>query len=68
MITIHEHAERLWKRYGRLRADGRVYLIGEYIGRIGKDSDGKPFTFMPRERRIGFVGAQPVALVERFIA
>ena len=63
MRTYMERARTLWQKYGRIRCDGRVYLAGEYIGRIIETEDGSIMSFRPRERRTGYTGVQPVALV-----
>lgn len=36
--TYQEHGADLWRRYGRLDKSGRVFVSGEYVGRVNRDA------------------------------
>lgn len=67
MTTYHERAVATWDRHGRIDATGRLYLHSEYIGRIGTDDQGQPFTYAKGERAVGYIGVNPVAVTAQYL-
>lgn len=63
MLTHVERAQRLMA-YVRTAKDGRVYLSGEYIGRIRPDG----VMTLKGQRWIGIPSADPLYLVAAHIA
>jgi hypothetical protein len=66
-MTYTERATDLWAKYGRITKDNRVILDGQYLGRIGKDDQGEPFTFAKGEHRTGYIGVNPIALTALYL-
>lgn len=64
-LTYVERAERLYHAYGRMDATGRIYLKGEYVGRI--DTERGYARSKGLDRGLILLTTDPVQVVARWL-